>query len=65
MRLSDAKEKQPRWDKAFIEKELTPLAGNIKKVYVCGAPALNETFDRAFEELAPKLKVEWKDIEIL
>jgi predicted ferric reductase len=57
MRLGDAKEKQPRWDKAFIDKELTPLAGSIKKVYVCGAPVMNEMFDRALEELAPKLKL--------
>ena len=65
MRLSDAKEKQPRWERAFIEKELTPLAGSINKIYVCGAPAMNEVFDRALEDLCPKLKMSQKDIEIL
>lgn len=65
LRLSDSQEKQPRWDKAFIEAELTPLAGSMKKVYVCGAPAMNEIFDRSLEQLAPKLKLAWRDIEIL
>ena len=65
LRLSDAKEKQPRWDQTFIHDQLMPLKGSISKIYVCGAPAMNETFDRAFEKLQKDLSVSWKDIEIL
>lgn len=67
LRLSDSKEKQPRWDKAFLENELKLLSGKIGKIVVCGSPIMNETFDRAFEdkEFRELLKVDWKDIEIL
>jgi hypothetical protein len=45
------KKAAPRWDKNFILEQLSPLAGSISKVFVCGAPAMNEVFDRAFEEI--------------
>jgi hypothetical protein len=64
LRLGDSKEKQPRWDNDFIETNLVPLAGSIKKIFVCGAPSMNETFDRAFEDLLGDLKLSWKDVEI-
>ena len=34
-----------------FENELKPFAGSISKVFVCGAPSMNETFDKAFEEM--------------
>jgi hypothetical protein len=47
-------------------KELTlPSVGVIAKVFVCGAPIMNQTFDMAFEEIADKLNISWKDIELL
>jgi hypothetical protein len=48
-------------------KELTQLSkeGGIAKVFVCGAPIMNQTFDMAFEEIASKLNLSWKDIELL
>jgi hypothetical protein len=49
----------------FIEKELTQFRTKINKVFVCGAPTMNEVFDKAFEELAEPLGLSWKDIEIL
>ena len=44
IRLSEdiyAKKKPPRWDEKYIETELTPHAGKLKKVWVCGPPILN------------------------
>ena len=49
-----------------MKDELTlPGVGVIAKVFVCGAPIMNQTFDRAFEDIAAKLNLSWKDIELL
>ena len=64
LRLSDASVKAPRWEKDFISKTLSAITG-LKKVFVCGAPAMNETFDRTFEAIKGDLGLTWKDIEIL
>jgi predicted ferric reductase len=34
-------------------------------VFVCGAPEMNETFDRAFEELQVELRLDEANIEIM
>lgn len=66
MRLGDSKEKGPRWDADFLEKELSPLKGNVNKVIVCGSPLMNEIFDRAFEDkMKELLQLSQKDIEIM
>ncbi len=49
VRLSDSKIRTSHWDYAFIESELKPFAGKLKKIYVCGSPMMNESFDKAFE----------------
>ena len=54
----------PRWDQTFIQRELEQI-GKIRKVFVCGPPAMNEVFDKAFEQIATGLGLSWKDIEIL
>ena len=47
--LSQEKFNEQRWDENFIHQEITKLGGkNIKKVWVCGPPVMNETFDRVF-----------------
>ena len=60
-----AKEKPARWDHKYIEKELTPLAGKIQKVWVCGPPIMNQTFDKSLGSLKQKLKLSAKQIDIL
>lgn len=45
------------WDQKFVEEQLSPFAGKIKKVWISGPPAMNETLDKSFEKLADKLKV--------
>ncbi len=63
MRYSGSKE---RWEKGWLLNELAlPSVGSIGKVFVCGAPIMNQTFDMAFEEIAGKLNLSWKDIELL
>ena len=54
----DGGKRAPRWDSKFIEKEMEQYAGNIEKIWVCGSPAMNEAFDKAFEELRFKLKLQ-------
>ena len=57
VRLSQTDEtpKLPRWTPEYIERELTPLSGEIQKIWVCGPPVLNEMFDKTLGELLPKL----------
>ena len=67
LRLSNAAEKQPRWEKDYIAAQIKQIeaAGAIKKIFVCGAPSMNETFDRAFEDLQSQSLIKRQDIEIL
>ena len=45
------------WDERFVEDQLTPHAGNIKKVWISGPPQMNEQLDKSFERLSHKLGV--------
>ena len=68
IRLSEdiyAKKKPPRWDEKYIDAELTPHAGKIQKVWVCGPPILNQTFDMALEKFKEKLRLSTEQIDIL
>jgi NAD(P)H-flavin reductase len=68
VRLSETEpgqEKPPRWNNDYIKGELTPLAGQMKKVWVCGPPIMNQTFDKAFESLEETLKIKKADLHIL
>ena len=65
LRFGNTVPKQPRWDKLFIRQELQPFAGEIARVFVCGAPEMNETFDKALEELQVELKIDEAGIEIM
>jgi hypothetical protein len=42
--------KQRRWDNSWINERIK-AAGDLKKAWVCGPPPMNETFDRAFEQI--------------
>ena len=49
VRLSQEKVNPERWDENFIRQEIHKIgAKNIKRVWVCGPPVMNETFDRVF-----------------
>ena len=45
------------WDEQFVEEALTPYAGKIRKVWISGPPSMNEGLDKAFDNLADKLKI--------
>ena len=52
LRLSQEKVNPGRWDEAFIQRELNTLGRDeIQRIWVCGPPVMNETFDRAFSNL--------------
>jgi predicted ferric reductase len=52
IRLSQEKINARRWDGDFIRKELAKHnANDIRKVWVCGAPAMSETFEKVFDEI--------------
>jgi predicted ferric reductase len=49
LRLSKEKLNPARWDEDFINKEIDKHNPNfISKVWVCGPPVMNETFERTF-----------------
>lgn len=61
LRLSN--QSKERWNNDFIEKSLKPHSGNLKKVWVCGPPKMNEDFDKCLGKLAAgglidKLKID-------
>ena len=40
-----------RWNKDFIDERVSEHSGEIKRIWVCGPPIMNETFDKAFESI--------------
>ena len=51
LRIS-SKTKQ-RWDCEYIERQIQLHSKtDLRKVWVCGPPAMNETFDRCLDRLA-------------
>jgi len=40
-----------RWNQGFIDDQVSAYAGQIKRIWVCGPPVMNEIFDRAFEAI--------------
>ena len=58
-------EKLPRWTPNYIEEELAPLSGQMKRVWVCGPPSVNEIFDRTLNSMKEKLKLSQEQIDIL
>ena len=68
VRLSEGnkyRKKPQRWDEDYIEKELMPYSGKINKIWVCGPPMLNQSFDIALDKLKTKLKITSDKIDIL
>jgi predicted ferric reductase len=55
LRFSD--EKSPRWDHKFIDNQIPE---DVKKVWVCGPPLLEENFDKSLEQICKE-----KDIDYL
>ena len=68
MRLSETDDggpKMPRWTPKFIEDELVPQAGQIKKIWVCGPPVMNEMFDKTLGGLASKLQIQTHQVDVM
>jgi len=53
------------WNEKYVNHHLKGYAGKIKRIWVSGPPAMNETLDRAFEVLGLKLKVGHTMIEVM
>ena len=45
------------WDQKFVEENLTPYAGKIRKVWISGPPVMNISLDKSFENLIDKLGI--------
>ncbi len=66
IRLSKAKtDIKPRWTPEYVKDELTPMTGQIQKVWVCGPPAVNEMFDKTLANLSSSLGLNTGSIEIM
>ncbi len=63
VRLSN--ESKERWNNEFIEKSLKPHSSNIKKVWVCGPPRMNEDFDKCLGKLAESGLIDKLKIDIM
>ena len=49
LRLSQEQMNPGRWDEVFIRREIGKFElTDISRVWVCGPPVMNETFDRVF-----------------
>jgi len=59
LRLSDQKSR--RWDQGFLAERLPKTC---EKLWICGTPQMNEVFERAFHNLAPKFPY-LKDLEVV
>lgn len=46
-----------RWDKKFLEESLSKQGTNLKRIWVCGPPMMNESFDKYLTEIAPKFNL--------
>ena len=42
-----------------------PYKGKMRKIWVSGPPIMNETFDKAFDELKDKLELSLHEIDIM
>lgn len=47
-------ESKERWDGDFVNKQLAAVGADLKKVWVCGPPIMNEGFDKHFLSLGNK-----------
>lgn len=55
-RLSKEKINTARWNEAWIEKTLTSYpAAEVQRMWVCGPPVMNETFDRTLGDMTRRL----------
>lgn len=64
LRIS-SKTKQ-RWDNEYIERQLQiQTKTDLRKVWVCGPPAMNETFDRCFDRIGTQYGLNRNQWEIL
>jgi NAD(P)H-flavin reductase len=57
--------RQERWTQKVIKDELSPYIGKLKRIYVCGPPALNMAFDQALANIRDDLLMEASQIEIM
>ena len=57
--------KLPRWTPQYIEDELQPLAGRIKRVWVVGPPVVNEMFDKTLALIGHKIQLDKDAVEIM
>jgi len=70
VRLSEDKERTEgrpaRWDLDYLKSQLEPhLPHTIKRIWVCGPPIMNETFDKAFEKIGEEFGLTEEHIEIM
>lgn len=55
-RLSKEKINAARWNESWIENTLLKYpAANVQRMWVCGPPVMNETFDRTLMDMRKRL----------
>lgn len=59
LQLRISEEKMPRWTDEFINKNVRG-AKDLKRIWVCGPPMMNEQFDKALFNLSPLIGLDFK-----
>ena len=54
-----------RWGHSYLEQELSAVDGELKRIWVCGPPSMNQAFDRGFERIHRRLGLASDAIDIL
>ena len=70
MRLSEGRDgkygkKKEKWATELIREQLFAYKGKLSKIWVCGPPMMNQTFDIALEQLQEELQIERDQVEIM
>ena len=63
VRISD--ENPQRWNHKTIESSIKPHRKDLRKIWVCGPPRMNEDFDKFLENLVSKMGLSSDFYEIM
>ena len=60
LNLRFSNQKSARWDKNFVSKQMEASKDNLERIWVCGPPLMNESFEKILEELCETYKINFR-----
>ena len=64
-KTDDGSKALPRWTPEYIQEQLEVYKGQLAKIWVCGPPGLNETFDKTLGKLMLELNLSRDQVDIM